>query len=616
MHSHTVRQTEATPDPGGSPWLAFLVVWGTWLGMFLGGLYFVMRYGSRSLPISDEWGLLQGGSLSLDWLWAQHAEHRVPLAKLIWLGVLRLTDGDFRFGTLLTTSAWGAVSFAAIAAVRTVRGRLRWTDVFLPLALLNFGNGLNSIWWWCINQNLAPLVGLLLLLIIVVGGRQTRAVGPTAIASGLILIALCGPGGLPYVVALGPWLGYWCVMHWKSSTPHARRNSLIVAALTAVAFILLACYFMGFNPSQNWPRSPGRMAAAGASLQILSLGLGTAARPYWGALGGAILALAVAGAVCLAIIAYRRQEERVRALGLLMYIGAIAVLVVSIGRARSGMSSDYIFLGTYVPLVTPLLCCIYFIYDEYAVPRARSAVLASLVGVSLALFPSNLQMRRDDAQWRFDRSQQFETAIRSGTPTSIMAEHFMAPELAHLFREGDDVGAAVAASMAALRDAGMGQFKYMQRDPEYRAVPLPIAPTTTHRMLWKEGVGSGIAGAGDAPSITFALDSRRMVYAIRLRYRLQNVASKYAHLQASWTGGDGNASTNGAPGTERRFEQWVEGDASDPVLRRMDDKLVYVQPTAYKVLTIWINETISNFKIVPDDKPCVFSLSDVTLLEP
>jgi hypothetical protein len=324
----------------------------------------------------------------------------------------------------------------------------------------------------------------------------------------------------------------------------------------------------------------------------------------------------VAGAVGLAIVAYRRQEERVRALGLLMFIGAIAVLVVAVGRARSGMSPDYIFLGTYVPLLAPLLCCLYFVYDEYARPGARSVVLAGLVGVSLALFPSNLQKHKDDAQWGFDRGQQFEGAIRRGTPTSILAEHFMAPDRAHLYREGEDVGADVTARMAALRDAGMGQFKYIQRDPEYRAVPFPIAATTTHRMLWKEGVGSGIAGAGDAPSITFALDSRRLVYAIRLRYRLQNVASKYAHLQVSWTSGDGNASRNGAPGTERRFEQWVEGDASDPVLRRVDDKLVYMQPTVHTVLTIWINETISNFRIVPDDKPCVFSLADVTLLEP
>jgi hypothetical protein len=584
--------------------------------MLLGGLYLVFRLGNRSLPISDEWGLLLGGSLSPDWLWAQHAEHRVPLAKLIWLGVLRLTDGDFRSGNFLTTAAWGAVSLAAIAAVRAARGRLSWTDLFLPLALMTFGNGLNSIWWWCINQNLAPLVGTLLLLVIIVGGRQERAAGPIAIAAGLILIGLCGPGGLPYVVALGPWLGYWSVVRWRSPAPHARRDSLIVAALTAAAFALLAFYFMGFNPDQNWPPSPGWLAVSKTILQIMSLGLGTAARPFWGAVGGGLLALTVAGAARLAFVAYRQEEERVRALGLLMFIGAIALLVLAIGRSRSGMGLDYIFIGTYVPLVTPLLCCLYFVSDRYGPPLARPIVLASLIGASLALFPTNLRTHKADAKYWFDRSQQFEAAIRRGTPTSIMAEQFMARDYAHLYRDGEDVGAAVAPAVASLRDAGMGQFKFIQRDPTYRAVPMQVAPTTTHRMSWQEGFGRGLDGAGDPPSISFAVNPKRMVYAVRLKYRHQETAGRYAHLQVSWTSGDGNGSTSGASGTKRRFDDWVEADSSVPVLRRVDSKLGYLQPTADKMLTVWINETISELKIIPDDQPCVFTLAGLTLLEP
>jgi hypothetical protein len=299
-----------------------------------------------------------------------------------------------------------------------------------------------------------------------------------------------------------------------------------------------------------------------------------------------------------------------------MFICAIAALVAAIGRARSGMSSDYVFIGTYVPLITPLLCCLYFVYDAYGPPLARPVVLTGLVGLALALFPGNLRMHKVEAKWRFDRSQQFESAIKRGTPTSILAEHFMAPDMAHLYPKGEDVGAAVTPSMEALRVAGMGQFKSIQRDPEYRAVPFPTTPTTTHRVLWKEGVGHGTEGAGAAPSMTYLLQPARMVYAIRLTYRHQSAVGKYAHLQVSWTSGDGNAAMNGATGTERRFERWDEADASDLVLRRVDDTLAYVQSTADKVLTVWVNETISSFKIIADDQPCVFSVAGITLLEP
>lgn len=89
-------------------------VWGIWGLMLLGNLALVLRY-TGPFPNSDELDLLseyiRGARMSVNaspakvinqvtspvtnradtlwWLWQQHAEHRVPLAKLIWLGVLQ-----------------------------------------------------------------------------------------------------------------------------------------------------------------------------------------------------------------------------------------------------------------------------------------------------------------------------------------------------------------------------------------------------------------------------------------------------------------------------------------------------------------------------------------------
>jgi hypothetical protein len=62
-----------------------LFVWGL---MLLGHLALVLRSASQ-FPLSDEVNLLSG-PLTPGWLWQPYSEHRVPLAKLLWLGGLKL----------------------------------------------------------------------------------------------------------------------------------------------------------------------------------------------------------------------------------------------------------------------------------------------------------------------------------------------------------------------------------------------------------------------------------------------------------------------------------------------------------------------------------------------
>ena len=65
----------------------------------------------------------------------QHAEHRIPLAKFIWLGILKLTNYDFRAGNFLVVLAFGAVAGGMILAARAVRGTTSYADAFLPLSV-------------------------------------------------------------------------------------------------------------------------------------------------------------------------------------------------------------------------------------------------------------------------------------------------------------------------------------------------------------------------------------------------------------------------------------------------------------------------------------------------
>ena len=79
-----------------------------WASMLVVALGLVYRYGPRTLPQYDEvWALYDSGpAIHINWLWKTWAEHRIPLAKLIWKGVLQWTNYDFRAGDFDAFTVW------------------------------------------------------------------------------------------------------------------------------------------------------------------------------------------------------------------------------------------------------------------------------------------------------------------------------------------------------------------------------------------------------------------------------------------------------------------------------------------------------------------------------
>ena len=302
-----------TAEPTGlrirapASWAVPAFVWGAWALMLAANLALV-AYGASSLPIGDEFFfvpyLVGEEPVTLDWLWAQHAEHRTPLAKLLWVGVLRLTGYDFRVGNYLSVLATAAVALALVRAARRLRGRTRLADSFFPLALLTFGQAYAFLWFWVINQLLAPLAACGLLLILL----RKRIDFRTAALAGvcMVLLSLSGPGGLPYVLAAALWLASWLALRRKSPEPLGRWRAALVLGLAGVAVVLTGLYFVGYNQdeglgSAHADLSGGRLGPAlKTGLQVLSVSLGSATRnawPYWG------LAIAALGLASMRVAA-------------------------------------------------------------------------------------------------------------------------------------------------------------------------------------------------------------------------------------------------------------------------------------------------------------------------
>jgi hypothetical protein len=192
---------------------AAVFVWGTWAGMLVLGLGFVLLYGSN-VPYWDDWDMVpyMTGDLPVTpgWLWAQHNEHRIALPKLLFLGLYRAGGNDLRLCMVYSVLALGLVAAAMILAMRLRRGYTLAFDALFPLVLLHLGQPQNLLWAFQLGFITGTLLVALLLALMVLGptaGGSTRLVG---IAVLTLLLPLCGANALAFVPGLALWLGCGC----------------------------------------------------------------------------------------------------------------------------------------------------------------------------------------------------------------------------------------------------------------------------------------------------------------------------------------------------------------------------------------------------------------------
>src|SRR5689334_16018091 len=114
-----------------------LVAWGVLAAASIAALYFALRHAPVAPFWPDEWMQTPVAAgrrpFSLGWLLAFHNEHRIPLPKLLWVGVMRMTNFDARWGAALNVALLTAAAAIVLHAVRRFRGRALWTDAILPL---------------------------------------------------------------------------------------------------------------------------------------------------------------------------------------------------------------------------------------------------------------------------------------------------------------------------------------------------------------------------------------------------------------------------------------------------------------------------------------------------
>lgn len=424
------------PEPAAPPASdrrARIVVWVTWLTTLVSSSAMVLA-GARNVPIQEDWHVVPavfGHQRHFwSWLWMQNNEHRVPLPKLIYVGLLRGWT-DFRAGMIFTILVLALISAACIVAARHLRGRTRWTDAFFPLVLLHLGHWENLGWGWQLTFVFAAGLACCLLLVGIWGddltSRRALIFGGCAIA-----IPLSGATALPFV----PLVAAALLVTSRRSGGRARR---ILVGFSVASAALMAVYFFGLQRPDWVEPSPGLASSLLTGAKVLALSIGPAAGGWW-----FLTITAVAGVfVGATVLCYRARAWT----PLAFLMGGIG-LALLIGHGRAGLVPTFGLPDRYAIVVVPALCCAYFAYDRYGGPRARRLGPAALCLGMLAVMPLNVAYGMQYRDWYHQRVDTFAADIRAGIPLGQLASY------RPIAVDRDEM----SLSMYLLRQGGIGPF--------------------------------------------------------------------------------------------------------------------------------------------------------------
>jgi hypothetical protein len=408
-----------------------------WLAATAAAVGYVARFGVN-LPVGDEWAMidvLTGDRPVLPWLWDWHNEHRLPLPRLVWCGLYRLT-GDLRAGMLATVLGLSLTARLLIRVGRVLHGSARYSHSAIPLLLFNLSQGENLL--------MSYQVGFMLSVLLAAGGLwcqvcvagRGRWVGVAACG---LMLTLCGAHGC--LLALGPVVTLLLNRRW------------VLAAGVAVG---VGWYLASYPGGGGWKPSPtvGRFAAGLAA--YATVGYGQAG--WWAWPVSAVVPLGLcAGAV----------RKRVGPPTVWLVAAVVLGLAVACGRGPFGawavFAPRYVLLAATVPL--------------------GFVLLGGRVGTATACFvwlmlPGNLAVG-----WRTgEHARALHTGViddlRSGVPVEVVAER------THFQTFNDPVAFAVAVEGWAT--SGRAPFDHVRRLPPHRVTCLPPTALESGTDGWWE----------------------------------------------------------------------------------------------------------------------------------
>lgn len=347
----------------------------------------------RVFPFSDDWHYLapMTQSPSIQWLFAEHNDHRIPTQKLLHLIVLTATHFDFRSLVAVNMLVAAVASLLFIGAARVYRGFGSVGDLFIPLVLLNLGTGFSQ--WGFEFAFLSSVLFSAAFLFFAAKRWLTLAF------AALFLCAWCGLNGvlISTAISFSALLFIW----WQRVTLDRLPISVLVA--TAATNFVLWITWVPSGASMGRP-SLSQFASFVAGMLNSSLVVyAVKDHPEWTMV--ILPALIVAGTIAALYIAIR--ERSFPAFLMLAAVGSGWLLLIATAYGRAYTNPWYPGLEGHYGILAIILPVVAWIALSSAIDRRAS----SIVGVALvALFAV--------AYWS---SYQWRSWVAVNDPTTLEA---------------------------------------------------------------------------------------------------------------------------------------------------------------------------------------------------
>jgi hypothetical protein len=432
-----------------------------WLSMLLIGLVCILTFG-RNIPLAEDWLLvapLTGNETDLPgWLWAQNNEHRIPLPKLVLLGLLKMTWSDFRAGMFFNIFILAALAYLMAVVASRLRGRASFADAFFPVALLHIGNWPNLVWGWQLSFVLPTVLTCAFFLIVIQSPDLSKALSAVTAGACAVMLPLCGANGILFVPFLSIWLGLCSRLNYRRGERH--WISALLAGSAVLAVLISSIYFIGYiRPDWN-PPSPGSVESLKTAAKFMALSLGPAAAGSWRLSSLVAFTFIFSGAILTVFGIFKKNTgtERLRAWSVFLFFCSLILFDLVIGWGRAGLVPTAGLPIRYVLLSVPVLCTVFFISELYGPAGYRGFLQMALLSVMLILLPLNMARGMQWGDWYSQGMDQIEKDVLAGDSQDVLAEKHR-DFLIHWWDKD-----RLSSGMEMLRNQGTGIFSKMRED--------------------------------------------------------------------------------------------------------------------------------------------------------
>jgi len=432
-----------------------MIVWSVWTGMLVLMLWIWLPV-SSPIPLAEDWytvPILTGQPVNFPaWLWEQNNEHRMPVARLLLVAVLRVAGGDYRAGGLLNMAILAGGAAGLILFARHLRGGVSdVADAYFPLTLLNFGHSVDVLFPFQITFVLSLAFIVIVGCVLYLPRSATTPIASVAAGVSLLMLPLSGFIGLVFVPSLAlliACVGSRCV---RGPDGHTRAIGWWLMAASLGSVTLAGLYFVGYqHPTWN-PPNPGVLPSLKVILQMFALGFGASAF-FWFKPGVLVAVPFLIASAWQGLQRVIRQSPGEFSAGPLVFLGTAIFFAAAVGWGRAGYVPEIGIPLRYVSISLPAFIAAYFIWTTATSPWALTVQRGLALAMLLLLPVNTVAGHRLFADWYDEGMTAVREDLAHGVPLDQVAVRHQ-PFLVHWWQPSE-----LERHMQMLRNAGIGPF--------------------------------------------------------------------------------------------------------------------------------------------------------------